>query len=528
MSEGDKVIELLASREVIPHAHQIDGMEWCVERQDEEGGIFGDPMGLGKTLLSLMVILRIPKNRTLIVVPLPLLEQWVTAVQKILGHEPCVFHSSRGTTKVDKGWLESKDAHVFITTYNLLSRKGVLHEIAWDRVMYDEAHTLRNSATKGFKAAASLQTGSQFFITGTPIQNQTADIESLLSLLHEPVTQTDAHLKEQIGKHMLRRTKESVGMALPPLYITDIEVPWASLEEQRRATGIHSSLGFSNVELSKEDSKPYKKMGEYNRLALMTRAKQACTSSDLLLPFIKELNEQEKHTVPTSSKFAALIAYVKERLANKKNKVIFSSFRGELDNIVEALRTPEVRVAAIDGRTPAAERQLILSETYDVLVMQLNTGSVGLNLQQYSEVYFVNPGWNPATEQQAIARCHRQGQTEAVYVFRFVMSGFTEAELKQKQKMEEAAAEEAAAAVAHASFLSSLTREERASVEAAEEEAAAAAAASSKKRKASGSEAVPSDWRSSTIDMYARSKQQGKLALAEKFIGGSVAATPLL
>jgi SNF2 family DNA or RNA helicase len=506
-----RVVELLAERAVIPHLHQREGMDWCAERE-EAGGILGDPMGLGKTLLSLMVILRNPRNRTLIVVPLPLLEQWVSAVQKILGHEPCVFHSSRGTTKADKGWLESKEAHVFITTYGLLTRKGVLHEIAWDRVMYDEAHTLRNSATKGFKAAASLQSGSQFFITGTPIQNQTADIESLLSLLHEPITKTDADLKDQIGKCMLRRTKESVGMTLPPLYTTDIEVPWASLEEQRRATGIHASLSFSNVELGKEDSKPYKKMGEYNRLALMTRAKQACTNSDLLLPFIKELNQQTQHSVPTSSKFTALIAKVQERLPNKKNKVIFSSFRGELDNIVQALRTPDIRVAAIDGRTPAAERQLILHDTYDVLVMQINTGSVGLNLQQYSEVYFVGPGWNPATEQQAIARCHRQGQTEPVHVFRFVMSGFTEADLKQKQKMEEEAAQEAAAAAARDAMLATLTPDERATLEAAEQEAEEALPPSKKPKLA------PTDWRSSTIDMYARAKQRAKLDIAQEFV----------
>ena len=49
------------------------------------------------------------------------------------------------------------------------------------------------------------------------------------------------------------------------------------------------------------------------------------------------------------------------------------------------------------------------------------TGCEGLNLQEYSEIYFVSPHWNPAVEDQAVARCHRIGQTEPVKVFRFKM-----------------------------------------------------------------------------------------------------------
>jgi hypothetical protein len=45
-------------------------------------------------------------------------------------------------------------------------------------------------------------------------------------------------------------------------------------------------------------------------------------------------------------------------------------------------------------------------------------------LQQFSEVYFVSPDWNPSIEDQAIARCHRFGQTEPVIVFRFIMAPF--------------------------------------------------------------------------------------------------------
>ena len=60
----------------------------------------------------------------------------------------------------------------------------------------------------------------------------------------------------------------------------------------------------------------------------------------------------------------------------------------------------------------------------DVLILQIKTGNEGLNLQDYNEVYFITPQWNPKVEEQAIARCHRMGQTKDVHVFRFIMDNF--------------------------------------------------------------------------------------------------------
>ena len=48
--------------------------------------------------------------------------------------------------------------------------------------------------------------------------------------------------------------------------------------------------------------------------------------------------------------------------------------------------------------------------------------------ENYSEIYFISPHWNPAVEDQAIARCHRIGQTKTVYVKRFEMCPFTQEE----------------------------------------------------------------------------------------------------
>jgi SNF2 family DNA or RNA helicase len=87
------------------------------------------------------------------------------------------------------------------------------------------------------------------------------------------------------------------------------------------------------------------------------------------------------------------------------------------------------KVATFDGRTSNSKRFDILNDKNEALILQIQTGCEGLNLQEnYSEIYFISPHWNPAVEDQAIARCHRIGQTKPVYVERFEMCKFVDEE----------------------------------------------------------------------------------------------------
>jgi hypothetical protein len=81
-------------------------------------------------------------------------------------------------------------------------------------------------------------------------------------------------------------------------------------------------------------------------------------------------------------------------------------------------------VAIIDGSVGPRQRAHIFASAPRVLILQIRTCSEGLNLQEYSDVYFISPHWNPCVEDQAIARCYRMGQTSQVRVFRFYMADF--------------------------------------------------------------------------------------------------------
>jgi hypothetical protein len=113
-----------------------------------------------------------------------------------------------------------------------------------------------------------------------------------------------------------------------------------------------------------------------------------------------------------------------------RKSIVFCHYRREMTQLREMLLRDGVVVAGerdiaiIDGTVSARERALIFATAPTVLILQIRTCSEGLNLQEYSDVYFVSPHWNPCVEDQAIARCYRMGQTNGVRVFRFYMTDF--------------------------------------------------------------------------------------------------------
>jgi SNF2 family DNA or RNA helicase len=76
-----------------------------------------------------------------------------------------------------------------------------------------------------------------------------------------------------------------------------------------------------------------------------------------------------------------------------------------------------------------------------LMLVSLKVGGVGLNLTAADTVVLVDPWWNPAVEEQAIARAHRLGQTRQVFVYKLVIEGSIEERLLELQARKSALAE---------------------------------------------------------------------------------------
>jgi SNF2 family DNA or RNA helicase len=127
--------------------------------------------------------------------------------------------------------------------------------------------------------------------------------------------------------------------------------------------------------------------------------------------------------VAGSAKLERLNQIVDEAMWNDRKIVVFSYFLDVISAVMKVLG--DRSVGPITGAVAPIARQALLDDFTDrpepaVLVSQIEAGGVGLNMQAASVVILTEPQWKPSTEVQAIARCHRMGQSQPVDVHRLL------------------------------------------------------------------------------------------------------------
>ena len=426
-----RYIDFIEKAKIDFKQYQYDGVLFMFESEKKnKGGFLFDEMGLGKTISIIILLYLNFYKKTLIVLPPVLIQQWFDTIYEKTGHKSTIFH---GKHKKNISQNDLEQSNIVLTSYSHLS-SPLIQKTKWNRVVFDEAHNLRNPKTARFIHSKSLTFKISWFLTGTPFQNKKNDILSLIKIGKFDVGKSSSFI--------LKRTKEQVNLDLPKLNIIVENVKWKNEKEKIFAKDIHSGSLLTT-------------QGKGRHLEKITRSRQVCILPKLLdlhLEKCKKIhdnnnnnvskdeineNENEKENdnendiiikkeyddgVKCSTKITHIIDLVSKNINNGNKKLIFCYFSKEIDFINDELTKihKDKKILIYDGR----HKKDVLTQECDILIIQILSGSDGLNLQQFNEIYFTSIHWNPFVELQAIARCHRIGQKKQVFVYKFIMNDF--------------------------------------------------------------------------------------------------------
>lgn len=304
--DDDKGEEPALRTRLMPH--QRAGVAWMRgrERGTPAGGMLADDMGLGKTLQLIALAAGDREGATLVVCPKALLSEWEAQVLSHVraGELPVrVYHGPRR----DRGAAALGARGLVVTTYSVVrSEHGGcgggggkdetgLFAVEWRRVVLDEAHEIRNAATKTTKAVCALRAERRWMLSGTFVQNSLDDLYSAFQFLrHSPydrkatwralvrpaASEPDEsaalrRVSALLATVLLRRTKQDRlpggrrVVELPPRTVTD---EWVELRGDERA----------RYERLRRASRREREPGYARALVLLLRLRQAACDSSLV------------------------------------------------------------------------------------------------------------------------------------------------------------------------------------------------------------------------------------------------------
>jgi non-specific serine/threonine protein kinase len=448
--------------------YQLQGVKWLAGHYlSGFGACLADDMGLGKTLQTIALLLFIKSKRSqqtgvpssatqldlfqsyqtelqplnaLIVLPASLVFNWQ---QELAKFAPSLFvcaHTGpkRGT---DARALSGYD--VVLTTYHTARQDmDLLQKVGWHVLILDESQQIKNRSTEISKVVLRLEAPCKISLSGTPIENSLSDLWTQMEFIN-PATlgsfsdfktrfllpierHNDAAAKQKLFQRVrpffLRRTKEEVAPDLPELteqlFFSEMTAAQQKVYDRVKSAARNEILALF------DDPKT-----RFQALQALTRLRQLANDPRLV----------DADYSGGSGKFDDVLAQW-DTIRRAGHKVLFfSSFEKHLQLFRAALEAENQAYAWLTGDTAMPDRAKEVAKFQDdpqvqAFFMTVKAGGVGLNLTAADYVFLLDPWWNPAAEDQAIARAHRIGQKRPVTALRFLSRNTVEEKIRALQE----------------------------------------------------------------------------------------------
>ncbi len=425
----------LLHTELLPY--QLDGIAFAA---GAGRAVLADEMGLGKTIQGVGVAEFLAQHadvrRVLVVCPASLKSQWRAEITRFCDRDVQIVagKTAERTTQYASG------AFFTVANYEQVLRDYLdIERTNWDLIILDEAQRIKNWEAKTSRIIKSLRSPFALILTGTPLENRLDDLYSVVEFIddrrlgpayrfmhgHRVVDEKgkvlgyknlDA-LRERLRPVLLRRTRQSIRLDLPPRSTEIVRIPCT--DEQKQLHSAHMQVVQTITRkafISEMD------LLRLQRALLMAR--MTADSTQLV----------DKQPDGFSSKLERLAELLDQLIAEPERKIIlFSEWTSMLNLIEPILKRLKADFVRLDGSVPQKQRNAIVqrfqTDPECRCFLATNAGSTGLNLQAADTVINVDLPWNPALLEQRIARAHRMGQKRKVQVYLMITESTIEENL---------------------------------------------------------------------------------------------------
>ena len=446
--------------------YQQAGFQWLWQNLVAQTGCcLSDEMGLGKTLQTVALLLKykeatkvtepvnkplpgmlfsdeemqgkreegtangerlaLPYRTSLVVAPASVVHNWRNELSRFAPSLSVMTYTGDTSKRKDKR-IALMRWDVVLTTYRtLLNDIELLSQNEFGIVVFDESQAFKTATSQIHHAVTRLQALHRMALSGTPVENNLQELWSLMNVLNPNLLGNERSfqnafvnpiavqmeesrkdlLRRLIAPYFLKRTKEEVLSDLPE---RQDEVVVCAMTDEQTSQYTEELSKARNEWLDPTASSQGRQI---HILAALQRLRQIANGE---------------------GKMGVVFDYL-ENLRQTQHKVlIFSEYVTLLEHVGNEMTSRGWNYALLTGQTQDREQVIARfqqSSDCQFFLISLKAGGVGLNLTAADYVFLLDPWWNRAAEEQAIARAHRIGQQRSVFVYRFVSAGTLEEQI---------------------------------------------------------------------------------------------------